>query len=92
MRAALTAIALCAVALGAAACNKDKQADGAAPPAAGTPAAPPTAAPATPAGPAALPHRKPDLWEMTMTMHGENQPPMVTRLCLDAATEAKYSL
>ena len=36
MRAALTAIALCAVALGAAACNKDKQADGAAPPAAGS--------------------------------------------------------
>lgn len=87
MRAALTALALCTVALGAAACTKDKQAEEA-----NAPAAPPAAAPATPAGPTALPRRKPGLWEMTMTLHGEDQPPMVTRMCLDAATEAKSSI
>jgi hypothetical protein len=89
MRAALTVLALCTVTLGAAACTKDKKADEANAPAAGTPAAPSAASPATPAG---LPRRKPGLWEMTMTMQGEDQPPMVTRMCLDAATEAKSSI
>ncbi len=92
MRAALTVLALCTVALAASACNKDKKADDAGAPAAGSPAAPPAASPATSAGPAALPRRKPGLWEMTMTVHGEDQPPMVTRMCLDAATEAKSSI
>ena len=92
MRAALTVLALCTVALGAAACTKEKKADEANAPTAGTPAAPSAAAPATPAGPAGLPRRKPGLWEMTMTLQGEDQPPMVTRMCLDAATEAKSSI
>lgn len=92
MRAALTVLALCAVAVGAAACTKDKKADEANAPAAGAPAAPSAAAPATPAGPAGLPRRKPGLWEMTMTVQGEDQPPVVTRMCLDAATEARSSI
>ena len=34
------------------------------------------------------PHRKPGLWQMTMTMQGSPMGPMTSKYCIDAATEA----
>ena len=34
------------------------------------------------------PHRKPGLWQMTMTMQGAPMPPMKSKYCVDAATES----
>jgi len=34
------------------------------------------------------PHRKPGLWQMTMTMQGASMPPMSSKYCVDAATES----
>jgi hypothetical protein len=79
--------------LALAACNPGKKAGETQGP--GTEAAPPAAAPAAPgvpAGPATLPHRRPGLWETSMTFKDSDRAPHVTRMCLDEATEAKSSL
>ena len=34
------------------------------------------------------PHRKPGLWQMTMTMQGSPVPPMTSKYCIDAKTES----
>jgi hypothetical protein len=85
MRSVLTVAGL---ALALVACGKKDEAGkasaGAAPAAT---AAAPAKAPAT--SPAAMPHRKPGLWEQKVTTSGFSQ---TTRLCLDAATEAKMSV
>ena len=33
------------------------------------------------------PHRRPGLWEMTMTMTNSHMPPMTSKYCIDQATE-----
>jgi hypothetical protein len=44
---------------------------------------------AVPAAHAAdYPHRKPGLWEITMAFSARKAPPMVTKLCVDADTDA----
>lgn len=35
-----------------------------------------------------LPHRKPGLWQMTVSMQGSPMPPMTSKYCIDAATES----
>jgi len=93
MRAAVTAVSVIVLAVSAAACNPAKKDEAPAAPGAPATAAPAPARPSLPIGPAALPHRKPGLWEMTMALEGEDaRPPMVTRLCLDAASEARSSI
>jgi Protein of unknown function (DUF3617) len=86
--------------LSVAACNKPAPAGGGSAQASGAPAsgAPASGAQAT-AAPAAgpisidsLPHRRAGLWRQTMTMEGVQQALPETRLCTDAASEAKMSL
>ena len=36
----------------------------------------------------AMPHRKPGLWDVTMTMQGVSMPPRVMQMCIDASTDA----
>lgn len=84
MRAAasLALVALLAVAAGCTRRDRDE-----APAAPSDQAAAPSQA--APKGAAALPRRKPGLWEMSMSVQGEDMPPVVTRVCLDEATEAR---
>jgi len=53
----------------------------------------PTAAQA-PSGPGrpAIPRRKPGLWEMSMSIEGEDMAPIVTKVCLDEATEGRMAI
>lgn len=93
MRAVAAAVLVSALALSVAACKPKPAEDApAAPGSVAAPDAAPSAAPAGPVNANSLPHRKPGLWEMTMTLQGEDHPPMVTRLCLDAASEARSSI
>jgi len=94
MRAAVHLAAVSALALGLAACNPPKKAEDA-------PAAPgaPAAEKGAPSGPATgavdpntLPRRQPGLWETSMTVKGEDQPPVTTQMCLDAASEQRSSV
>lgn len=92
MRAAATAVFVTALAVSAAACNPARKDEAPAAPGAPATAAPAPARPSLPVGPAALPHRKPGLWQMTMTLEGESHPPVVTQMCLDTASEARSSI
>ena len=38
-----------------------------------------------------IPHRKPGLWQQTMTMDGAASPMPATQICVDAASEAKMT-
>lgn len=91
MRAAASAILLSALVL--AACKPAGKSDAPAKSGEAAPAAP-ASAPAAP-GPVnanQLPHRRPGLWEISMSEAGQSQPPHVTQMCLDAASEAKASI
>jgi hypothetical protein len=35
-----------------------------------------------------LPHRKPGLWQVTMSMQGTSRPPTISQFCIDAQTES----
>ncbi len=89
MRIPATVALVVALTLTAAACNRDQATDE--PSDAARPPAPAQTAPA--AGDADdMPRRKAGLWEMTMSIEGEDMAPVVTRVCLDDATESRMSL
>lgn len=93
MRAAVLLAAVSVLAL--AACDREKKAADA-PGSPAAPGAPGAQAPAGPRpGPVApnqLPRRQAGLWETSMTVKDEDQPPMTTRMCLDAASEQRSSV
>lgn len=92
MRAAVLLAAVSILAL--AACDRDRKAADA-PGAPDAPARPgargPAGPPPGPVAPGDLPRRNPGLWETTISVQGEGRV-TTTRLCLDAATEAKQSV
>ncbi|WP_309645972.1 DUF3617 family protein [Phenylobacterium sp.] len=77
------ALTMTAAVLALAACGKTDEK------AAAVGEAAPAAANAPVSGPAAMPKRKPGLWSQTVTMAEFSQ---TTRICLDAAAEAKLSV
>lgn len=76
-------------ALSLAACNKAGSAGGGAASSAAAGAGP--AAPPGPLTPDQIPHRKPGLWKLTMSMDGAQPGPGGMQVCVDAASEARES-
>jgi hypothetical protein len=94
MRSLAVALALVVPALALAACNNPARKSEEAAPGSTAPAAP-AAAPSLPVGPVnadQLPHRRPGLWEISMSEAAQTTPPHVSQMCIDASTEAKASI
>lgn len=91
MRAVVSLALVSALALGLAACGRDRKEAPADSPGDTAAATAPGASPGD-SGAAGIPRRKPGLWEMTMSIEGEDMAPMVTRVCLDEATESRMAI
>ena len=92
MRPIVVVALVSVVALGAAGCGRrDRQEQPPAPAPQDQADANETAS-APAAAAAGIPRRKPGLWEMTMSMAGEDMPPVVSRVCLDEATESRLAI